>query len=283
MGKEQKMTRDEQRAAAREKARQANEARIRKEKLRKISIQLGSILAGVLVLGLVMLMIFQFNKPPVPQANPANMISNGAVLTKGMTLVPSNAIPVGGSAVYPEDKADKVSIIVYVDYLCPACKAFEEATEDFIEELVATGNVTVEYRPVAFLSLYSAVASNASACVASNEPDKWWLANMTLYKGQPEERLGQQLTKQQSIKTIQDLFVPLDLSNETKQCVKETPYFDWAQTASNESTNGPVPNTNGAIVSGTPTIIVDGEQFKGSGWGELVSVVDDALAAKNLK
>lgn len=283
MGKAPKMTREEQRAAAREKARQANEARIRKEKIRKISIQLGSILAGVIVIGLVMLMIFQFNKPPVPQANPANMISNGVVVTKDMKLVPSEAIPVGGSAVYPEDKADKVSIIVYVDYLCPACKAFEEATENLIEELVATGNVIVEYRPVAFLSLYSVVASNASACVASNEPDKWWLANMTLYRGQPEEGVGQQFTKQQSIKTIQDLFVPLELSNETMQCVKETPYFDWAQTASDEATTGTVPNTNGATVAGTPTIIVDGEQFTGAGWEDLVAMVDDALAAKNLK
>lgn len=283
MGKEPKMTRDEQRAAAREKARQANEARIRKEKMRKVSIQVGSILAGVLVIGLIMLMVFQFNKPPMPQANPANMISNGAVVTKDMKLVASSAIPVGGSAVYPEDQSDKVSLIVYIDYLCPACKAFEEATENLIEQMVATGNVTVEYRPVAFLSLYSAVASNASACVASNEPDKWWQANMTLYRGQPDEIEGKQMTKKQSVKTIQDLFVPLDLSNETMTCVKETPYFDWAQTATEEVTNGTVPNTNGASVEGTPTIIVDGEQFKGGSWEELSSVVGAALDAKGLK
>lgn len=282
MGKE-KLTRDEQRAAAREKAKADLAAKQKKNKLRKLFIQLGTIFGALAVVGIVLLVIFNSMKPGVAQANPANMISNGVIVEQGLKVQKSEPIPVGGAPSYPKLSEDKVSIVVYVDYLCPFCKQFELETADTVEQMIDSGKVTVEYRPVSFLSKYSAIAANASACVASFEPDKWWEANTALYEAQPDEAAAKSFSAKSSLNKVKNALRPLQLSRDASVCIEDMPYFDWAQTASVEATNSVIANTDGEKVTGTPTIIIDGKKFNGNGTADFQTAVDEALKVKGLK
>lgn len=281
MGKE-KLTRDQQRTIAREKARQLNVERVRKEKRRKVFLQVGIIVAIITVVAIVALVIFNAMKPGTAQANPKNMISNGVILGKNTKVVASEAIPVGGKAVYPELSPDKVSVVIYADYLCPYCKAFETSSQADVKNFLNTGKVSFEYRPVSFISEYSALAANATACVASIQPEKWWDVNNAFYEKQPDEVQAKNFTKATNLKTVKSIVSSVTDNSDVLSCVDNLPYYDWALAASNEALNSAIPNTNNEKVTGTPTIVVDGKKVNGIDAQALKDAVNAALAAKGL-
>ena len=64
-----------------------------------------------------------------------------------------------------------VTVDIYADFMCPACRTFEEAVGDTLDQLVSENKVTVVYHPVAFLDRYSSTqystrSSAASGCAA---------------------------------------------------------------------------------------------------------------------
>lgn len=64
-----------------------------------------------------------------------------------------------------------VTIDVYEDYLCPACKQFEQTSGPTLEQLVSDGKARVVYHPVAFLNRFSSTeystrSSAAAGCAA---------------------------------------------------------------------------------------------------------------------
>lgn len=283
MAQKEKVSRKQQREEARIKARATMEAARRKEKRAKLFIQGGVVLGILLIAGIIVLSIVN-QKPPTPQVNPANMISNGVLLEGDAQVVPSKAIPKGGTATPTQLSDGKVLVTVYVDYLCPYCKMFEEAESNTLLENMQTGKVQVEYVSAALLSQYSAVAANASACVASLEPNKWWEANLALFKAQPEESVGQGYSKKSSIDYIRKTALKdVGLSAETTECIKDTRYYDWSVAMSDTflSPDYLLPNTN-VRLEGTPTIIIDGVKFDTKSGQTLDEAIKAAVAAKGL-
>lgn len=286
MAQKEKIPRKQQREEARQKARALMEETKRKEKRTKLFIQGGIVLAIVAVIAIVVLVIAN-QKPPAAQANPTNMISNGVVLTDNAQVVSTAAIPKGGTYTPTTLSEDKVHIDVYVDYLCPFCKLFEETQNDTLLKYMQNSDVEVEYHPLGMIAEYSAVTANASACVASLQPELWWKANNALYATQPEESVGQNYSKKQSITSIlKTSWTDLPISNEVKDCVQDTRFYDWAMLASQEALTQPLPNSSGTTLKSTPTVLIDGVLFAGNWRDEprtFSAAIDSALEAKGLK
>ena len=88
-----------------------------------------------------------------------------------------------GSATAP------VTVIEFADFQCPACKRFAETTGNELEEVyIATGQVRLEFRNMAFLGPESVLAAEAAAC--ANDQGKFWEYHDRLFEGQQGENRG---------------------------------------------------------------------------------------------
>ncbi|MEW2477138.1 thioredoxin domain-containing protein [Micromonospora gifhornensis] len=146
-----------------------------------------------------------------------------------------------------------VTIDVYEDYLCPACKQFEQTSGATIEQLVSDGKARVVYHPVAYLNRFSSTqystrASAASGCAA--EGGKFTEFSKALFDKQPPEN-GAQLSDNELI----DIGAGVGLNRDSfGSCVRDGKYKPWTSHVSEEATK--------ANVTGTPTVLVNGEQVR---------------------
>ena len=177
-------TRNQQREAARAKAKELREQQNKNDKRRKLFLQGGIGLAVVAIAAIFTLTIA--TSAPKEGPRPANMASDGIVLSgAGMAGVLSEAGSPGADPVanMPMPGSSTVSIEVYQDYLCPACKAFDEANAQQIQTLVEAGAATLEVHPIGMLAnqsagtKYSIRSTAAAACVANYSPDTFWKVN----------------------------------------------------------------------------------------------------------
>ncbi|MGW4668201.1 DsbA family protein [Streptosporangium sandarakinum] len=86
--------------------------------------------------------------------------------------------------------AGPVTVDVYVDFLCPFCRRFEESAGPTLERLTADGAVSVVYHPMGFLDWlspdrYSSRAAAASGCAA--DAGRFTEYARMLFRWQPAE------------------------------------------------------------------------------------------------
>jgi protein-disulfide isomerase len=254
---------------AREVAREMREKE-RKRRLRnRILLQVGVVVAIVAVVGAGYLLYTSSIKAPVD--GPANMASDGILLegdgSGNIVAVPNAGTPAGEDPT-PTDQSTMTktaNITMYVDYLCPVCGAFEGTNAQQIGTWVSAGIATVEIHPISILdrssqgTRYSTRAANAMACVANYNPNAYFQANTALYNAQPaEETPG--LTDDEIISALAGVSAS---SPEIEQCIADETYSDWV-TAATTRTRSAIPNSTLAAVTGTPTVIVNGQQYTGS-------------------
>lgn len=187
----------------------------------------------------------------------------------GPVVVPAHATADGVVPVGREDAP--VTVTVFFDYMCPFCGRFEAANSAGMTRLVDGGQVRVELRPMAFLdpqsegSEYSTRAANALATVADGAPDKVWEFHRALFEQQPEEGTAG-LADDRIVEIAREAGVPAAVAD--RFAGRE---FDgWVAQA-----------TQGAFdagVQGTPTVLIDGEQFPGDLYasGALADAVEAA-------
>ncbi|WP_330233278.1 DsbA family protein [Nocardia sp. NBC_00508] len=151
----------------------------------------------------------------------------------------------------------KVTVRVVADLQCPACKAFEAANGQVLEDAVNNGTAVVEYNVIAFLdkastTRYSSRAANASYCVAEADPTKYqdWLK--TMFAQQPPEG-GAGLTDDQLIQIAKSVGYTDDA---VAQCISEPEYDKYIQA-----------RTKDVLESGiqsTPSVFVNGKKIEAS-------------------
>ena len=71
-------------------------------------------------------------------------------------------------------KDEPVKVVLTEDFQCPACQAFDAQSGAFLKDLVKSGEITIEYRPISFLDQasaneYSSRALNAALCVLDSD------------------------------------------------------------------------------------------------------------------
>ncbi len=264
-----KPTRSEQREAAREKAKALRNETQKKAKRNKLLFQVAVVLVALGIVGGVaaVIAIESANKAAAPVVDevPANLTELGGIkMGIGLQAFTDQKTPT------PEAGLDGVpEIVIYVDYQCPICQAFDVPNEAQMRSWVDTGAATLEIRPISFLDRaslneYSSRATNAAMCVANFTPDSYFDFHSSLMLNQPEEGTEGPDDNQ--------LFAWAEEagagSEEVKGCIQAKSFGDYIAQHTQTVLSEP---QQGVTVTGTPTILVNGNQYTWTTGEELVS------------
>jgi len=252
------------REGARERARELRELHKKQDRTRRRVVTL-SVVGGVLVVVVVVaLVILNFAQPG--GRGPLNMLSDGIKIGTGLKAVQTPGLPANSKPVPSATNPPAViDIKLYVDYLCPNCGTYEKKNGDQLRAWLKTGAATVEIHPIAVLTTksagtqYSLRAANAAACVAEFSPDHFFDFNDTLFIDQPKE--GSAGLTDEQIEARATRVGVTEMTQVTK-CMADHRFRGWVQAATTRALNGPIPGADVKNIAGTPTIIVDGTQFK---------------------
>jgi protein-disulfide isomerase len=262
----------ERTAAAREKAREIREAKLKKDKRNKMLIGWGIVAAVVAILAIVALVVTSSIKNNAPIADdgptPANgnihggvtLLANAEVSKSPAASVKTADLPAAPAtppaeltAPGAEPEAGKpVKVVLYIDFICPVCKNFEAQYNETLTSLRNEGKITVEYRPLGFLDSrsstnYSSRAANAAACVVNESPEKYSDFVNALFDKQPAEG-GAGLSDTELKKMATDVGAA-----SIDKCVDDKTYRPYVKYTTKEAA---------AIgVTGTPTVFVEGKQW----------------------
>jgi protein-disulfide isomerase len=171
------------------------------------------------------------------------------------------------------DELTPVEMVVYEDFICPACGQFEQQVSGYLEEQVSIGAISVEYRPIAFLDRmsttdYSTRAANAAACVFdSSGAETFHEFHDLLFANQPPER-GAGLTDDELIALAEEAG-----ADDVDGCITEREFDGWVEEANDSASQNNVVST--------PTVYVAGQEVDGANGGvpTLQDVLNAVLAA----
>ncbi|MHA7176982.1 DsbA family protein [Arthrobacter sp. Sr24] len=292
---EPRLNKAERTSQAREQAKIIRDAQLKKEKRNGWLIRGGVLAAAVAIIVIIALIVINTQKANEPIAStgpvPASMNAFGGVtLGKGGEVVPPETpaadvdmeqLPPAPTAP-PAEIADPAALgikasasgepaqmVIYVDFMCPACKGFEEANGAQIDELREAGEITVDYRALNYLDRfamgtnYSSRSAAAAACVADVSPDKYKAYFDSLFTNAPEEN-SKGLNNAKLVSLATEVGAA-DISS----CVDSKTYRPMvAYSSALASTSG---------VNATPTVFLEGQQWKE---GQFPAFVQGILDAK---
>ena len=165
------------------------------------------------------------------------------------------AVTAGATSLGVGDSSAPVKVVIYEDFQCPVCGAFEHASASQVAQGIDDGKVRVEYRIVAFLDQasqneYSSRAANAAASVLDVAgPDAFKKFHDTLYANQPAENTAGPDNDQLIEWAVQ---AGADRGQVT-DAINSGEFDQWVVDATDQmSKDG---------VTGTPTIEIDGEKL----------------------
>ncbi|MGV8883254.1 MAG: DsbA family protein [Rhodoglobus sp.] len=261
-----RLSKNQKREAAREKARALREEQKKKERRNKWLLQGGIILGALAIVAIIALVITTAFKPAGP--GPLNMASDGIQINQGGVATQTAALKAGQDPIpnKRDEAGGEVNIQMYVDYMCPLCGDFEATNMDYIESLLENGGTTVDIHPITILdrlsqgTKYSTRAANAAACVANYSPDQYLDFHKALFDNQPKEN-----TTGLEDKDIVALAKDAGVKNlsQVESCINDQKFKPWVNASTNRALNGPIPNSNVDKVEGTPTVIVNGLKYTG--------------------
>jgi protein-disulfide isomerase len=167
--------------------------------------------------------------------------------------VPAGASDVGGthSGLVAAGNGP-VKVEVYFDFLCPFCKQFEATVTPTLDQMVASGKITLIWHPLGFLdshsspSGYSTHAASSAGC--ASDAGKLKEYGQALFAAQPAEG-GPGLSDDQLIEIAGTVGI---INPSFAACVRGSNYAPWVSQL-----------TNTAIqrgVTATPTVYVNGKQ-----------------------
>ena len=262
-----RLSKNERRDAAREKARLLREEQRKKERRTRFIVQGSVVLSLLVVVTIVALVLVNSAVPSGP--GPKNMASDGIQLSQGAIATETAALKAGQDPKpnTRDEAAGTLDIQMYVDYMCPICGQFEATNGEYITSLLENGKTTVEIHPIAILdsysqgTKYSTRAANATACVANYSPNQFYDFHNLLFADQPKENSAG-LSDEQLIDLTKQAAV--ESPDKVASCIKEQSFKNWVADARARALNGPIPNSNVDKVKGTPTVIVNGKKYEGS-------------------
>lgn len=149
-------------------------------------------------------------------------------------------------------KADAPEVVVYEDFQCPACQAFEASHGPMLKELAQSGDIKLRYTTMNFLDQNhgndaSTRAGNASLCVAESGPDAYEKFKSDIFAAQD---------KQQQNDVFPDAFLKetaksAGASDDVDACIDDKKYEDYVNNMNTKA------GKDG--VTSTPSIAVDGK------------------------
>jgi protein-disulfide isomerase len=167
----------------------------------------------------------------------------------------------------------KVTVTIYEDFQCPACKAFEEADSATLRSYADQGKLKIVYRPVSILDRasstnYSTRAGSAAAAVLNVAPDKYVAFHDALFQAQPAEGSAGLPDSQ-----LVDIAVTAGVTKTQVEAAITTQKFKgWLSKATDDfSKKG---------YTGTPTVLIADQQVKPSDYEPALfkALLDKAVA-----
>ncbi|MGY1771579.1 DsbA family protein [Blastococcus sp. SYSU D00813] len=174
----------------------------------------------------------------------------------GDATAPANTAAGTDGTGFARGPADAPVVVdVYEDYLCPACRAFEEDASETLDQFVAEGEVLVRYRPVAILDRlsdddYSTRAANAAAVVADAAgADAFHEYAGLLFDRQPAEG-GPGLSDDELVELAAQAGAT---GPDVEEGIRDLRFGGWVADATDRASRDGL--------TGTPRVLVDGEQL----------------------
>lgn len=232
---DEKASAAQRRAARQEKAaRQAEALKAqRAAQKRKERLVTGAVVAVVLVL--VVGVVWWQTRDEGPTATPDG-------------IVDQYAFTVGEPGAAHE-------VVVYEDFLCPACGQFEAATGDAFAQAAEEGKVYVKYYPLNFLSRfgdYSERAANAAAVVLDTAGMETAVAfHDELFADQPSE--GGDMPDDDWL--VEKAVAAGADEDEVRGPIEDMKFEKWVEKATDEASK--------AGIRQTPTVRLDGQDWNG--------------------
>jgi protein-disulfide isomerase len=172
-----------------------------------------------------------------------------------------------GLVIGPDDAPTEV--VIYEDFLCPACGYFESATSEQLAEAAAAGDARVEYRAFYFLQNpdfeeYSLRAANAFRAVWEQVGDEAAMEfHNALFSDQPSES---------GPFPDDDWFVEKAVAAgadeaEIRPAIEDMEFQGWVEDATADASG----------VRSTPTAYVDGELVEAGNLDEMAEIVLNAI------
>jgi protein-disulfide isomerase len=240
-------------------AASARAAAIRREQELKERRRRGLVIAtvGVVVLVLIGVIVYL--------AQSANDTSGNS------STAPEGAV--AGYAVPSGPASAPVKVVVYEDFICPFCGQFEAASRTAFQKDVDQGKVQFQYHVLNFLDRntttdYSTRAANALAVVLDTSgPTTAKKFHDLLFESQPAEG-GAGLSDGKLV----DLAVQAGAKRSSVESgIKDRTFEQWVTNVTDKASKDGV--------TGTPTVSIDGKTLTYKTTGELVTLIEKAIAA----
>jgi protein-disulfide isomerase len=251
---DEKLTRDQQREAARAKAKAIREAQKKGEGRRKVTILVSVLAAIIAIISLIVWAVLGASTGSTEKgASPKTALFNGGISIGADLAIAGSAQDVDSSV---------TEIVLYEDPQCPICKAFEEPIMPAILELVKTGKYSLELHPISFLdgrsaNEYSSRAASAMLCAADFAPTKFLDFHKSLFTKQPEEN-----TSGPSSEELATSAREVGISDQKAlDCITSNKYATWAKNQGRDIFIGKVPGST-LTFGGTPFVMVEGQQYQ---------------------
>jgi protein-disulfide isomerase len=178
------------------------------------------------------------------------------------------------SAIDPETGAIAVGegsneLDLYFDFYCPHCQQFEQVYGETVDELVSSGDLTLNLHPVALTTLntasgtdFSKRSANALYCVAVDEPEAALPFMQSVFAQNPT---GPGLTDEQLIAAASDAG-----ATGAADCITDRTYVRYVDSRTTEIPENPETGS-----AGTPTVILNGEwvELTGDPQADLVAAL----------
>jgi protein-disulfide isomerase len=259
-------TRSEQREAARAKAKSLREQQQKGDKRKRVFIQLGIAISVIVAVGAVAFTIFSASTAST--AVPTNATYNdGVKVGAGLKVFTPTFTPT------PPTGEEPIEIIIYVDYQCPICAIFELPNSEQIKNWVDTGAATVQMHALSFLdgrgspNAFSSRAANAAICVSEHSPDNFFAYNTRLFQSQPTE--GAPGPENSDLISFAEEVGATNL-DQISSCINNKDFGNWIKDSTERALTEPIPGSE-TQVNGTPTVLVNGEQYTWNTGEELAS------------
>ncbi len=249
--------------------RAARAEQMRKEREKADRKQRNFITVGIVVIVIGLIAVGGWG---IKAASDDNQKNDKVVQPKNATEdfgIVVDSAAVGGTA--PAD-AKPVSVELYEDFQCPACRSFEQESGAFLKSQVASGAITVTYRPFSFLddlggspNEYSRRSTNVALCAL----DKGGVGDYIkvhdyLYANQPDEGTAGP-ENPELISAVKDLGI-----TGIDECVKTERFIPWIKEAKDAGAK--------KDVSSSPTVLVAGKVVENPNQQTLAAAI--AAAAK---
>lgn len=263
-----KLTKEERRSAAREKARLLREQEEKRAKRNRILVISGILVAIVLVVLVIVKIVTSGDTADTGSYDGKARSAELANVSEDYGI----SVGTNGEAL-PEPNKDVPNVGVFADLMCPHCVDLERTSADAYAKYVPEGKISVVNYPVQIMGTdFSKYGTAALFYVATFAPEQYQKFHTALFDRSYQvivEQSAQQPTAAEIADIAKSVGVAQDVVNDLPASIVAEDWQKEVEVATEKFRD--------AGWTGTPTVTIDGKESKDWGDGGLGAVFEKAL------